>query len=164
MNMFSRLFGLWVVLALCSCVYDVPLAEEALLPIDPALVGIWQLIPEEGEAIDPEERLIILPFSTNEYVVVKSPGEGAVYFRAYLVRVDDLLLIQLEWLGVAPEDGDRYQVCRYRLEEGVLTAEMLNDKIVGAEIADSKALRETILANRANPDLFFDPGRYRRRD
>jgi len=146
----------------CACVYEVPLVEEDVLSVDPQLAGIWQEIPEEGEAEDLDDRLIILPFSETEYVAILSPGDGGLYFRAYPIRVGDMTLIQLEWLGVDPEEGERYHVCQYMLQNGVLTVETLNDDVISDEIKDSAALRAALLENRDNPELFDEPDRYRR--
>ncbi len=154
------LFGL---LSLCACVYEVPLIKEAVIPVDPSLSGTWQLIPEDGSAEEPDGKMVVLPFSANEYVVICSSGRtDQMVFRAYPIRVDDMKLVQLEWLQPAPTTKDRYHVCRYTLTDGVLAVEVLNDKVVGSEIDDSQALRETLLANRANPELFRVTLHYRK--
>lgn len=163
MKIISWILCLLAGLMLCSCVYDVPLVAEAVVPVDSAVTGTWQLVPEEGKAEEPDGRIVVLPFSATEYVVICSPGEkDQMIFRAYPVRIDDLQLIQLEWLNDSPELKNRYHVCRYILDGGMLTVKTLNDKIVGSGITDSKALRETLLANRDNPDLFQNPQRYRK--
>ncbi|MBL7017145.1 MAG: hypothetical protein ISR84_06265 [Kiritimatiellales bacterium] len=154
--------GLVVALLLCGCVYDGPLVEDAVVPVDPALTGLWQEIPKEGEAEDPDEKLLILPFSKTEYVAVVSPGDGGLYFRAYPVHLEGMELIQLEWLGVDKDEDEPYHVCRYSLKDGVLTVEMLNDDVISSDLKDAAALREALLANLRNPDLFQSQGCYRR--
>ena len=149
-------------LVLCACVYEVPLTEKAVVAVDPELTGTWLLITEEGTDSDPNEKMVILPFSANEHVVVLSPGDKSLYFKAYPVEIDDLHLIQVEWLGIAPDKKERYQVCRYALVDDILTVDLLNDKVIGAGIKTSKALRETVLSSRDNPYLFGESGRYRK--
>jgi len=166
------LSGLLVISVLCGCVYEVPLAEEAAVPIDPALTGTWQKIPPEGEEVDPDESVAVLPFSKTEYVVVCTPSRNDVVlfvpgmheavFRAYPIEVRNHKLIQLEWLQPHANGGARYQVCRYTLNDGVLTVETLNRDLVSPEMADSKELRNAVLENQDNPELFVDPVCYRR--
>ncbi|MBC8207378.1 MAG: hypothetical protein ISR85_03605 [Kiritimatiellales bacterium] len=69
-------------------------------------------------------------------------------------------LVQLKW--PAPDEGDDCEICRYSLEEGILTVKTLSREVVSPKIKDSAVLRETLLANRDNPDLFEKPNRYRR--
>jgi len=154
-----------ILLLICGCKYEVPLVEEAVIPVDSALTGIWQKIQEEGKAEDVDEQMVILPFSKTEYVAVLSPGDGGLYFRAYPIRVGDMALIQLKWLGAGPEENDEtYQVCRYSLQNGVLTVEMLNEDVISDEIKDSAALREALQGSRDNPELFEKPDCYRKLD
>lgn len=148
-------------LLVCGCIYDVPLVEKAELPVDAALTGIWQEIPAEGKPEDPDDRMVILPFSDTEYIAVIGPGEDALYFRAYPIRLDGMELVQLKWLN-GGEDAEPYTVCRYSLKDGILTVEYLNKDVVDPKIKDSSALRDALLANRENSKLFGDPGRYRK--
>ncbi len=148
-------------LLLCGCIYEVPLAEKAEVAVDPALTGLWQMIPDEGQPEDPNDRLMVLPFSRTEYAAVASPGADALYFRAYPVRLEGLELVQLECLQIDP-GKERYHVCRYAIEGGILTVQTLNPAVVGAKTVDSAALRAALLANRSDPDLFEKPYRYRR--
>jgi len=158
-----RLVVCWLfALLLCSCVYEVPLDEEAAIPLDPALTGLWQEIPAEGKPEDPDDRLVILPFSKTEYVAVVSPDDGGLYFRAYPVHLGGMELIQLEWLGVDKEEDEPYHVCRYSLKDEILTVEVLNEDVISSDLKDAVALRKALLENCRNLDLFGKPGRYRR--
>jgi len=158
----KTMMSLVAVLLLCSCVYEAPLVEEAVIPVDPQLTGVWKELAEEGKAEDPDDRMVILPFSKTEYVVIRPPGHDALYFRAYPIRVEGLELLQLEWLQADPDGDERYQVCRYAVQDGVLTVKTLNEDVISDEIKDSAALREALLASRDNPDLFEEPDRYRK--
>lgn len=77
-----------------------------------------------------------------------------------------LCLIQTEWR--APEtdkkDASPYYVCRFSYTNDILTVEYLNQDVVDSDIKDSAPLRDAVLANRSNPDLFGDPGRFRKLD
>lgn len=143
-------------LILGGCVYDAPFVEEAVLPVDQALVGVWEEIPEAGQVPDPDEHLVILPFNAHEYVAVIS---NELYFRAYPVCIGAEQFVQVEWLGA---QEDRYQLCKYTLQDGILTVETVNDEVVGSEIKTSEALRSALIANRARPELFTDPVCYQR--
>jgi len=158
----KTMMSLVAILLLCSCVYEVTLVEQAVIPVDPALTGIWQETTEEGTAEDPDDRMVLLPFSKTEYVAILSPGHDALYFRAYPICVEGLELLQLEWIQANPDGHERYLVCRYAVQDGVLTVETLNDDVISDDIKDSAALREALLANRDNPDLFDSPDRYRK--
>ena len=154
--------SLLAILMCCGCVYDEPLVEEAVVSIDPALVGLWQKIPDEGKAEDLDSRLVILPFSKTEYIAVLSPGDQALYFRAYPIRFEDMELLQLEWLGAGSEADGRYHVCRYTLEAGVFRVETLSHDVVDARIKDADSLRKALVENLANPCLFDAPDCYQR--
>jgi len=158
----KTLMCLFAISLLCGCVYEVPLVEKAVIPVDPVLTGTWQEIPDEGDLADPDARMVVLAFSTNEYIVVCSPAEDAAFYRAYLVQVDDFHLMQLEGLGIDPSESKNYIVCRYSVKDGVLTFKTLNEAVISDEIKDSAALREALLVNRDNPDLFDSPDRYRK--
>ena len=145
--------GLVLILLLCGCIYETPLIVEAVIPVNQSLTGLWQEIPKDGKAEDPDDRLVILPFSATEYIAVLSPGNDALYFRAYPVRLKDMELIQLEWLGVDKEKNEPYLVCRQTLADGVLTIETLNGELVSPEIKDPASLRKALLENRSNPEL-----------
>jgi hypothetical protein len=155
------LFVLLAGLLICGCIYDVPLAEKAEIPVDSALKGLWQMIPDEGEPEDPDDRLLILLLSDTEYIAVVDPSEDALYFRAWSVRVGESEVIQLKWLNRG-DGGSEYTVSRYVLKDGVLTVDYLNEDLVGSKIKDSAALRVAFAENLDNPELFELFGRFRR--
>ncbi len=69
--------------------------------------------------------------------------------------------MQLEWLGVDVEKDSPYHLCRYAIEDEVLTVDLVNDDVVGSGIKTSAKLREILLVNRSNPALFHESKRYR---
>ncbi|MCU0857421.1 MAG: hypothetical protein MUC65_03340 [Pontiellaceae bacterium] len=173
MKYVSYLFSLLGLLGLCSCVYEIPLVEKATKPIDSSLAGAWQKIPAAGEKeSDWTETLLLVPFSKTEYIAVCTPsrdeaaiclpGTDKILFRAYPIEIADLSLIQIEWLQLYSKNGTRFQVCRCKIRDGILTVETLNREVVDPGITDADLLHETVLENVKNPDLFSNPVQYRR--
>ena len=157
----KTLVSLFAVFLLCSCIYDVPFVDLAELPVKMDVVGVWEKIPDEGKASDPDDKLVILPFSGHEYIVVSSPAENGLYFRAYPVQVGDSVYIQLEWLGA---EKNPYHLCRYTVKDGILTIELLDEGAVSPEIASSADLRKALQENLDNPELFTEAVSYRKLD
>ena len=52
------------VLFLCGCVSEAPLTEYQTTPIDPAVMGLWETLPENSD--EEKERMMILKFSSTE--------------------------------------------------------------------------------------------------
>lgn len=173
MKWIAPLLSLWMSLTLCSCVYEAPLAEKGTEALDPTLKGSWKKFIAVGDnEFESEETLSIVPFSTTEYAVITKsdgsdsmmclPGTDYTVFRAYPVKLRDLSLIQIEWLGAHSQTLTRFHVCRYAISNDVLTVEMLNRDLIGPEITDTKDLRDAVLALREEPELFCKPVQYRR--
>jgi len=152
--------------ALCGCVYKVPLVEEALLPIDPAAVGVWTTVRDEADAAAKPEKLVVLPFSGNEYMIIYPAGKDEMYFRAYPVEVSGMKLIQLRWIGQrqSPLGGKEkpYQLCSYDITDGLLTIRVLNAELLNREAETPEALQRSLVENRSAPGLLQDPGRFRK--
>lgn len=159
----TKCIGLIVLFSLTGCIYDVPLVEEAEIAVDPSLVARWEPLPGE-DGTDGSEMLVILPFSETEYICVLEGDDDAMYFRAYPILLDDMTLIQLEWLLPDKNKGEisPYHICRVTLTDDILSVEYINEDVVSSDIKDSASLRDAVLANRENPDLFESPGRYRK--
>jgi hypothetical protein len=59
--------------------------------------------------------------------------------------------------------GDRrYHVVACKLADGVLEVRTLNPDVISKQVTTSAGLARAIRANLANPDLFKDPGRFRK--
>lgn len=157
---------LLLALVFCGCEYNVPLVDEATVAIDPTLVGVWEPVREQDEEAKSEEKLVILSFSKTEYMIIHPTGKDEMYFRVYPVTIDGLKLVQLQWLGYqqhALKGTEKpYQLCRYRLDQDILTIQVLNGKVLDREAETSEALRQSLLENKSNPELFQDPGRFRK--
>ncbi|MBM4152876.1 MAG: hypothetical protein FJ220_05065 [Kiritimatiellaceae bacterium] len=155
MKRFAWILSSLLLLTCCACVYDAPLVQEAILPIDPALEGTWYELIKDSRDIDPDEKIVITRFSATEQVVILSSRE---ILRAYPIQIQDLNLMQLEWL--TPKEK-RFNVVRYAIQDGILTVEQLNLNIASNQIPDSVTLREALAVNRTNSDLFRKLGSYR---
>ncbi|MGD9021155.1 MAG: hypothetical protein PVF46_05110 [Lysobacterales bacterium] len=145
-----------------ACVYDVPFVTEHDIPIDQAILGTWEIVSEE----DDDEQLRILRFSDTEYLVCDVDGEGdELYFRAYAIEVGGISAVQLEFLGdnKRPVRGDnRYLVASYRFVDGLLEVRTLNVELVDDELTDSESLRAAFMEHKENPELFNNPGLFKR--
>jgi hypothetical protein len=149
---------------LAACEFDVPLTTEHVIPINQAVLGSWELVPEEN---DSPASMKIMEFSDTEYLVHYVENELELFFRAYAINVDGLDAIQLEAIG--DEDGpvdknhdDRYMVASYRIVDGKLETRTLNTELVSKELSDSALLRAAFIEHKENPELFNDPGFFKR--
>lgn len=151
------------ILLLAACEYDVPLTMEHSIPIDQGILGTWEA--DSGE--DDYFQLRILKFSDTEYLVHDAEDDGDLYFRAYAIEVAGISAVQLEFLGdddnpVKSDGGDRYFVASYKMVDGMLEIRTLNTELVNDELTDSESLRAAFIANKDNPELFNNPGFFRR--
>ena len=147
-----------------ACVYDVPVTTDHAIPIDEAILGAWESVPEGND--DPVQARIFR-FSETEYLVHYLEDDWDVYFRAYAIDVGGVSAIQLEVLGDKDEvveqgASERYTVAAYRMLDGKLEVRTLNSELVSAGIEDSESLRAEILKHREHPELFNEPGLFQR--
>lgn len=158
-----------VMILLTACEYEAPLTTEHSIPIDPALLGIWGNVPESGEKPD-EWRILILEYSPTEYLIYYPAGENGIYFRAYPIKVGDLACVQLKTIGSAEgpagkeDEEDLFQVAAYTLNEGMLEVRLLNSDLVDNDLKTQEALRSAFIENTGRPDLFDNPGRFRKKE
>ncbi len=155
-----------VLVLLSGCVYKAPVTTNHTVPVDPAVLGVWQAVPEPGKDLDADERMLVLKYSDTEYMVRYPSGKDAMFFRGYPIKVGNLRCVQIQLLGEKDQpvnDEDRkYQVVAYKLEDGVLELRTLNADLVSDRLATSADLLKAINANVADPDLFKDPGKFRK--
>jgi hypothetical protein len=162
-----RLVPVLATLLLMACVYDAPLVATAELPIDPAVLGIWQALPTDADDAGPGERLVVTQASPKEYAIVHIDGESAIYFRGWLAEVEGIRFVQLQITGdehgpAGAAETDRFAVVRFQLQGGELVMTALNTRYVDANLPTTEALQQAFAKNRDHPDLFAEPGRYRR--
>jgi len=150
------------VMLVAGCDYEAPLTNEANIPIDPALLGNWEIMAEPDEAPFPGENLlVILRLSPTEYLVHDKAGH---YYRGCLVDVGGHRCFQLEDLGNGVEAAAGYLLGSYAFDGGTLTVSLLNEQRVPSRtLKSSDEIRAAIVANRDAPDLFEPLARLRRR-
>lgn len=156
-----------VFLGAAGCVYEAPLVEEHELPIDQAVLGLWEYVPAEDEKQAIPERMLVLPYSATEYLIHYPLGKGGMYFRGYPIRVGEFTGVQLKLLGneegpVADGDKSLYHVAAYERAADGLVVRTLNQSVVGDDLRESATLRAAFLRHQGDPALFNDPGRFRR--
>jgi len=152
-------------LLLAACEYDVPLTADHNIPIDDAVLGSWKIATIGNKDDDTEIR--IHKFSDTEYAVHYLEDGGNLYFRAYAINIGGVSAMQLELTGsakkaVGSDEDDRYQVASYKIVDGLLHIALLNSELVDDELPDSESLRKAFVENKDNPELFNDPGVFRR--
>ena len=162
------LLSVFILLILTACDYDAPLVGEASLPIDQALLGTWEAIPEDRDEQKTPERIVISQESAKLYVIEHIDGESIIYFKGWLAELEGSHFMQVEVTGdndkgpVGAEDDNLFSVVSYTLNNGELVVRELNTDLVNAELADTAALQAAFVANRDNPSLFHKPGQYRK--
>ena len=159
------LVALICVFLAAACQYDAPLTTAHDIPIDPAILGTWVIVPSEND--DPATLVRIHRFSDTEYAIHYQESELGLYFRAYAINIAGVAAMQLELIGsdesaVGSDAEDRYVVARYSMVNGQLEVSTLNTDLVSDKLADPESLREAFIANKNNPDLFNDPGLFKR--
>ncbi len=146
-----------VCVLLAGCDYTAPLVGTANMPMDSAVVGVWRKTGADNKM----ERLLVLPLSKLEYLVVFPAGsKDAMFARGCLWRGEATTLVQLDWFGTAqgklPEDNRTFQYVTYTVASNALTCRLLNPDVVAKDIASSDALIKAIADNKDNPKLFRD--------
>jgi hypothetical protein len=155
-----------VLVLLSGCVYKTPVTTNHTIPANPAVLGMWQAVPEPGKDLDTDERMLVLKYSDTEYMVRYPSGKDAMFFRGYPIKVGNLQCVQIQLIGEKDQpvnDEDRkYQIVAYKLADGVLELRTLNADLVSDRLATSADLLKAIKANVANPDLFKNPGKFKK--
>ena len=153
-------------LILAGCIYKAPLAEKQNLPVDPAVIGLWEPCPGEEGAGDPSKDLLILKFTDTEYLAFCPTGADGMYFRAYPIKVGEGTYVQTEVVGSPDgqnkDENAKYDVVSYTLANGELDLKTLNKDVVNDNLTDSAELRKVFLANEKNKDLFKHAVKYRK--
>ncbi len=160
-------FALVVVTAIliAGCDYESPLTTEANVPIDPALLGAWEVIEEPGEAPPPGENLLVmLRLSPTEYLVHDKDGN---YYRGCLVDVGGQRCFQLQDLGNGVDTSAAtagYLLGTCVPDGDTLTVSLLNEELVPPRTLKATAdIRAAVMRHRDAPDLFEPVARLRRR-
>ena len=153
------------VLLLSACKYKTPITTEHDIPVDQHVLGSWKIVPAENQ--DNQSGILIFRFSDTEYSVHYHEDGGNLYFRAYAINIDGVAAVQLEFIGSddgpAGEDAtERFHVISYQLENDQLKISTLNTELVDDKLDDSESLRKALIKHKENPDLFNEPGFFKR--
>ena len=161
------LITLFILFVLTACDYNAPLVGEATLPIDRALLGTWEHIPEDKDGQEPLPRLVIRQGSANLYEIELSDGDSISYAKGWLAELEGIRFIQWEYTGdekgpVDAEDTNLFSVVTYALDNDELVVRSLNTDLVNEDLADTAALQAAFVANRDDPKLFYYQEKYRK--
>ncbi len=142
---------------LAGCDYTTPLLKKPDRGIDESLLGLWKKTGGGEHA----ETLLVLPLGEREYMISYPLNtENALFARACLSQAAGITLVQMNWFGtskgVVPNDNRTFQFVSYKIEEDLLTIQLLNPDIVAKDIDTPDALAKSIIENKVNPELFRD--------
>ncbi len=159
----------WLVLGMTmsGCEFEAPLTQENSLPVDNALLGLWEPAPDDEEP-PPEEEMMILKFSATEYLIHYPTCKDGIYYRGYPIKIGDVACIQLQVLGnsrgpVAANFKELYHVATYRLlDDGRLEIKTLNLNLIPSDLKTSEALCQAFLKNKDKKNLFTHPGLFKK--
>jgi len=163
----SKLLMALAALLFSGCVYESPLTQEHSIPIDPTALGLWERIPEDGEAVDPDTRMVVMKYSETEYSIHYPTGKNGVYWRAYPIKIGGVPCIQLQAIGteegpVPAKEKKLFNVASYQMIDGTLIIKTLNTHLIGKNLVGSEALRKAFLEHKDSKDLFTNPGRFKK--
>ena len=153
---------------LAGCQYESPLTKEHSIAVDPAVLGVWELIQEKDGKPHQDERMMILKYSDTEYLVhYPIGGNDEAYYRGYLIKIAGLSCVQLQILGtddgpLQKDEKDRFLVASYRLTGGQLEIKTLNTDLVDDDLKTTDQLRKAFLKHKDNKELFRNPGVFRK--
>lgn len=161
----SLLFLAIVSLILAGCRYIAPLTTRHNIPIDPAVLGLWESVDQDGAVDpDPDKRMVILKFSNTEYLI----HYDHVFYRGYNIKVGKVSCVQVQVIGndygPVGEAMGSYDVVTYGLKNDVLAFQTLNSKKVSEKLKTSAALRRAFLKHQNDKDLFGGKTRFIRFD
>ncbi len=159
---------LTVSVLLLACQYDVPITTAHEIPINKTLIGNWQWVAEDEED-NSDAEMRIFRFSDTEYLIQYFEHKASLYFRGYQILIGGVSAVQLELLGsddesVSPDDEDLFMVASYQMVDGELEVKTLNTNLINDELTDSESLRKAFIEHEDHPELFNDPGRFKRMD
>jgi len=163
---FTKALMIICIMFTSACDYDVPLSAENTIPIEELGLGLWLEVHEE-ETMGKPTFLNIMRYSDKEYLVHYYQGTASFFFRAYLIKVSDRVMLQIQIIGtengpVSTSEKDLFTVISYTIEGDELTFSQLNTKLIDTEISNSEELRDAFIKQNDNPELFTDLSKFKR--
>jgi len=137
--------GCW--LALCGCVYDVPITEQPTRKVDAQFLGNWT-------SQDGKTKMKVSQYDEYNYVLIFN-GD---LFRAWSSDVGGTPFFSVK--NQDTTDAGSYGKFYYSVwklaDDGTLHARLVNDKLVPDTTKDSASVRKLLKANLQNPELLGD--------
>lgn len=160
-----KLLILLCLIALTGCQYDVPVVKDAKKDIDQKVLGLWESLEKNSD--DVKDRMLILKFSDREYLVhYPSNKTDGIYFKAFLIDVAGMTLVQLQCLatgkGELAGNDKNYALARYTVNGEQLQFQLINTEVVSNKIKDSEKIKDEIENNKDNPELFDELVEFKR--
>jgi len=170
---FKNIFMISLIFLISGCEYETSLTDEHKIPVDKAVLGLWEAVPEKGMVSDPKdrisdskERLMVLKYTDTEYLVHCPVGGEGFYFRGYPIRIGGVSCVQIRLIGDANGDiktGERkFQVISYQFVNSELEIKTLNTDLVDNKIKDRNKLNNVFLINKNKGELFINPVRFKK--
>jgi len=150
-----------------GCEFKSPLTKEHNIPINPLVLGLWELTPEKDTGSKKNLQMMILKYSDTEYLIHYPTGKDGLYFRGYPIKIGNVSCVQIKCIGTGKglfEKNEKklYHVASYELIDNNLKVKMLNHKLIDGDLVDGEALNKAFLKHQDNQELFIDPGNFKR--
>ena len=164
--MMKVFMSILVAALLVGCVYEAPIFLKEDIPVDPEVLGLWELIPDKGgETLD--VRMLVMKFSDSEYLIHYPVGKHGVYYKGYPVRFEGISCVQLQAIGtskgpIKKDEKALFHVASYRVEEGGIEVRLLNSDLIDDKLKTTEELREAFLKHKDHKGLFGNPGKFSR--
>lgn len=142
------------------------LSEECNIPINPDILGMWELIIPSEENNGDKFNLSIFKFNEYEYLIVlRNENEDDLLFRAYEVDVDGIKVVQvqmrLDGMYFSEAASNKiYTIAFYKLNNDILELFIIESKQI--KINNCEELKKHILKNKNNLQFFPEFGKYRK--
>jgi hypothetical protein len=154
-------------LLLAGCQYESPLTKEHSISVGSAVLGLWEPIPDEGEEPKQNARMMILKYSSTEYLIHYPVGKDGLYYRGYPIKIGGISCVQLQVIGtddgpLEEDEKELFHVVSYQLTDGKLAINTLNTDLVDDDLKTTEAMVKSFLNHKDNKKLFTNPGRFRR--
>jgi hypothetical protein len=158
-----------VVFLLVGCEYDSPFTKEHGIAIDPAVIGLWEPKPDEGEDSRQDELMMILKCSDTEYLIHYPTGKDGIYYRGYPIKIGGISCVQLQIIGTddgppRKDETELFHAVSYQLTDGQLKIKTLDTDLVNDDLKTTDELRKAFLKHKDSKDLFKNPGVFRKKE
>ncbi len=136
-------------LALCGCVYDVPITEKPTAPVNAQFLGNWT-------TPDGKTKMKVSRYDADNYVLIY---DGELY-HAWSSDVAGMPFFTVQSLDATDTNAfGKYTYFVWRLAaDGTLHGRAVNDKIVPDATKDSAAVRQLLADNLQNTNLLGEEG------